>query len=218
MILIGLIIFAIVGLVSATIFGLLLLLVAYLIVPKGAVGRKRAMILSVGFPFIIPVYLGIAFVVYAMVSEAIGRPIDYGDSWRLALGRGYQMLMIDTTDHAAITSKGPSVVADITNIEQVGSMVIGKTTGKDTPPFFLLDTGTGRYVTFADEVALRTAAKKSGVSSFTLHTTNDFYYQHRIGSFERWAYSIIGLFPVIGFCWLIGYLVRLRRRARFATP
>lgn len=195
-----------------------LLFIAHLIVPKGAGSRTMALILSFAFPMITAGYFILAFFINAFIAEMVGRPMDYGDFWIVAINNGYRMEMIDSTDKADITLNNEHVISDIIKIELISQIVIGETSGDNSPHFFLLNTATKQLLTFKDEVSLKKAAKTNGIFAYSLQTPEDFYDEHRSGRFEWWTSTITLAVPVIGFCWLISYLIKLRKRAHQFGP
>jgi hypothetical protein len=120
-----------------------LLLIAHLIIPKGTEGRNKALLWSAGFPFLTSAYLIVACILIFIIADHVGRPVDFGDSWELALGRGYFLVMIDSTESTEITRQNEATdVSDVTQVAQVGAVVLGKRSRDGVTSYFMFDTVT----------------------------------------------------------------------------
>jgi len=128
----------IVGIVVATTAAAVLVAVVYLFDRRYGLVRPGWLLTAAAIPFASLGYVAAAFAVYAAYCEVV-RDVDLGigDSWRVPLGNGYRLVMIDTADQAFIESPtGLQLHFGLTRIGTAGDVIAGK----DEHGLFVIDS------------------------------------------------------------------------------
>lgn len=150
--------------------------------------RKRWLVSAAALPFLFTAYLWGAFAVYGVWCEVV-RDVDLGigDSWRVPLGGGYSLTMIDTPDQAFLNDRGGQQShSGLKRIGSAGNLVAGE----DDRGFFLLDSGRHTDTSFASEAELRRQVSSAGAGPLSLVPPEEFYDSHRWGILDGVAAAL----------------------------
>jgi hypothetical protein len=153
-------------------------------------------------------YIWSIFIVYAMYCEGV-RGVDpgIGDSWRVQLQNGYELVMIDTQEQAFIvTPSGGQAHHDLTRIGATDRFIVAEDGGH----FFLTDVRSRTETSLRTEAELKDALRRAGESAVELLPPGDFYNKHRWGPADAVATTAAFVPPGLVF------LVFVWRLARFA--
>lgn len=232
-----LIIWAVVGVILAGI-GILVLGRATDYFTRGVErGRRKAMIAAALFPVVCLGWAGTVFVFQWAVNEGLlDRDPGLGDSWTCPLPNGYQLLMIDVPDEGCIynpkTQRGivgarEDAVIRVRVVQVAGRYILG---GLDSRPFgpagneggevdsyFVLDTGTGKHVTYSTYDALREAAAQLGVIQVNLQPIEAVYHRYRFTRFDVLVGFLLFVPPLLSAGLLVLWIIRLRK-SRYLPP
>ena len=227
-----LLIWAVVGIVVGIIGSAVLGFSTALLTRNVQSGRRRAIVAACLFPFVCLGWGGAVFVFQAIVNEGLlHRDLGMGDTWHAPLPNGYQVLMIDVTDQGWVynpkTQPGSGVseqedaVGGVRNLQIAGRYIIGAADTKalenmgsahnQVDVYFLLDTQTNKKTQFPNAEALRSRASELGIEP-NLQPINGVYSKFRFSWFDVFAGLLFCVPPLIGALFLIGWVVRLRRR------
>jgi hypothetical protein len=141
-------------------------------------GRKRrALFASLG-PALILVTAGVSFAVYATWCERIrGTDTGIGDTWRVPLGGGYSLLMIDSPEQACIDGLGdPSSQFGLESLAQTGSLIVAR---DSAGRFLLLDTTRHTEVVLRSRDSAFAALRERGLHMPELHSPITYYSRRR---------------------------------------
>lgn len=202
-----------------------------------ATGRRRAVVAAGLFPFVCLGWGGAVFVFQAVVNEALlHRDLGIGDTWHAPLPNGYQILMIDVTDHGWVykpkTQKFSAVmeredaVPGVRQIQVADRYLLGATDSKSfdrlgtnvdqVDGYFILDTQLGKRLQFKDYYALQQKARELGIEP-KLQPIDSVYSKLRFSWFDVFAGLLFFLPPALGSLLLILWIVRLRRNRQVAA-
>jgi hypothetical protein len=129
-------------------------------------------------PFISLGYAAAGFAAYAVYCEAV-RDVDLGigDSWRVPLGHGYRLIMIDTAEQAFVESPtGQQLHTDVARIGTAGDVIAVQ----DAQGLFVIDSGRQTERAVPPEFGLR-GIGPSGSEELQLVSPDEFYNRHRWG-------------------------------------
>jgi hypothetical protein len=174
--------------------------------------RKRWLAAAAVFPFLMMVYAGGAFAAYAVWCEVV-RDVDpgIGDSWRVPLGNGYSLTMIDTSEQAFI--RGPRGEQSHFGLTRIGS---GRdvVAGEAESSFFLVNVRQHTDTSFASEADLQRQLSLQGVGQLQLMPPAEFYDQHRWGAADGLAAIAIAVPPFAALMFLVRRFARSRDGSR----
>lgn len=184
---------------------------------QGVPGRRRAMAAVLLFPLATVVYLGAAFIGYAAWCEKV-RGVDpgFGDCWRVPLGYGHALCMVDTPEQAFITASHEDRVRDgLRSVAVHGRHVVGE--GAAPGSFFLIDMPAGTRAAFPTRAALAEECCRLGFELPTLLTPEAFYRDHRGQLADLCAVLLAAIVPCGAAGFLLRRLMRLGRRHTFGA-
>ena len=150
----------------------------------------------------------VIFVVYGIYCEAV-RGVDpgIGDSWRVPLKNGYELVMIDTPEQAfVVTPGGGQAHHDFTRIGTTDRFVVVEQGGH----FFLMDARSGNESSLRTEAELKESLQGAGEPAIELLPPGDYYNKHRWGAADAVGSAAAFVPPGLVF------LVFVWRFARFA--
>jgi len=233
----ALVFWAVIGGLIAAIAACVLGVLSFLLTKRVGRGRWPLVISSCFFPFACLPWGGSVFGFQAVVNEAfLHRDAGLGDAWRCPLPNSYSILMIDEIDNGWVynpaSQPGPGVgEADdaVSGVEQLhlsGAFVLGNRNdgwGQRNPTqsaprisYFILDTGKGTHVGFANENDFHQAAGKLGVGAVELEPIDVVYRRYRFTWFDAFAGFLLLAPPLASFIGLAAWVVQVRKRARNA--
>ncbi len=200
-------------------------------------GRKRwpVVIAASLLPFVCLVSAFVMLLFTGFINQAfLNRDLGFGDSWRTPLPNGYAISMIDVLDHGTVynpktqpyrdgISSQSDTIFNVKTMQVAGPYIIvaalkegdgpdKKGTAADS--FVIIDTRTGAQTSYADEQELGRAAKENGVT-MDLRPIEEVYGQYRFTWFDKTAWSVFAIPPVILFVILVIWVRKLRRSSRF---
>jgi hypothetical protein len=167
--------------------------------------RRGWLVTAVVVPFIGLGYVAVGFVVYATYCEVV-RDVDLGigDSWRVPLGNGYRLVMIDTPDQAFVESpSGLHLHFGLKRIGTAGHVIAGE----DEHGLFVIDGQRHTDEAIASESSLRRMFP-AGSSEPQLIAPENFYNHHRWGLPDVVAAVLIVVPPLLMLCALAWRFVR----------
>ncbi len=173
--------------------------------------RKRWLVAAAALPFLLMVYVGGVFAAYAVWCEAV-RDVDLGigDSFRVPLGNGYSLMMIDTSEQAVIL--GPRGEQSHFGLNRVGSNG-NVVAGEDEHGFFLVNVRQHTDTSVESKTELQRQLSYLGIGELQLLPPDEFYVRHRWGAVDGVAAAVIGI-PPLAALFLFG--VRFARSQRGA--
>jgi hypothetical protein len=212
-----LIVWAVVGLLLATIAAGVLLGLTALFTRKALRFRRTLLICAALLPFGCLAWAGIVFVFQAVVNEGLlHRDVGLGDGWHTPLPNGYMISFIDITDQGTVYNpktqlawdsvvSRPDAVFGVRTLQVAGAYLIG---GADSHYFesiredrgvvdsyFLLDTRTGKKTSAPDLTSLAADANRVGIS-LHLEPIYSVYSRYRFTWFEVFAGCLLVLPPL----------------------
>jgi hypothetical protein len=218
--------------------GALLLGAATALFTRGVQDGRRTVVLCASiFPFLCLGWAGIVFVFQAAINEfVLHRDPGLGDKWECPLPDGYELLMIDETDHGWVFnpktqrwSEGVSEQGDALSgvrvLQLSGHYILGgldskayQFASKDNyiESYFVLDTRTGTHESLPTYEALRGKAQQLGIG-LNLERISVVYSRYRFSWFEVFVGFLLCGPPLLAALLLIRWTVRLRR-ARGTLP
>jgi hypothetical protein len=167
--------------------------------------RRRWLLTAAMVPFVSLGFAAAGFLVYATYCEVV-RDVDLGigDSWRVPLGNGYRLVMIDTPDQAFIKSPdGRELHFGLKRIGSAGDLIAGE----DEHGLFLIDGQRRTDEAIASESGLRKVLPP-GSGEPQLVAPANFYDVHRWGWPDVVAAVLIVAPPFLMFCALAWRFVR----------
>jgi hypothetical protein len=156
-------------------------------------------------PFVSLGYVAAGFIVYAGYCEVV-RDVDLGigDSWRVPLGHGYRLVMIDTPDQAFVESPGGlQLHSGLKRIGTAGNLIAGE----DDHGLFVIDGQRHTDEAIASEFGLHSVFPY-GSGEPQLVAPGDFYHDHRWGLPDLIAAVLIVMPPLLVLCALASRFVR----------
>ena len=169
-IVIWLVVFAVI----AVILGMIGVVIASPFLPKDR--RKRKMLLIFLTPIVgIASYVGSSIIAMIIISELLNVDIGFGDSWKVPLPNGYQLISIDMPENGSICKDADyraEGVGGVKQIEVIGDSVIGLAGNK----FFLLDTKEGKVAYYPSVLELQ---QRAGKTKIALISNDDYYWTIR---------------------------------------
>jgi hypothetical protein len=201
------------GILGAVLAGLAAIALAgivYLFDRRRGRVRRGWLLAAAALPFASLAYVAVGFVLYAAYCEVV-RDVDLGigDSWRVPLGSGYRLVMIDTPDQAFI--EGPSGQQLHFGLKRLG--VAGHViAGEDEHGLFAIDGQRKTDLAVGSESDLR-AIFPTGAADSRLVAPGDFYDHHRWGLPDVVAAALMVVPPFVVFCTLALWFVRARPAA-----
>ena len=225
-----LILWAVLGTVLAVIGAGVMVLVAGFFT-RGCHGRRKVIVAASILPFACLGWAALIFVFQAVINEGyLHRDPGLGDDWHCPLPNGYELLMIDVTDHGYLfnpKTKGShySVVeqedaaSNIRLLQVSGPFFMGGTDSKaleneindkqGVDGYFLLDTRTGKRTDFADYDSLKNAATQAGIR-LSLQPIDEVYSKYRFTWFDVFAGLLFVIPPLGGGIAIILWVLRVR--------
>jgi hypothetical protein len=225
-----LIVYAVGGLVAATIGCLVLRWVVAGLVSESSRSRTLLIRAVTAVPFACLFWAGGVFVFSAAVNGVyLHRDVGVGDGFDCPLPNGYALSFIDTTDAGTVYNpKGRPVwsevrenaVNDVTVMQLAGPYILGGVDSKRFDHFgqdinaadswFLLNTKTGQRTDFNALEGLKESARRSNIT-LSLVPIGDLYSKYRFTWFDAFAGALLVVPPLTAFAVLTGWAVRLRR-------
>lgn len=227
-----LLLWAVVGLVLATIGAAVLAGGTARLTRHAHAGRRRVVAAAAAFPFACLVWAGFVFVLQAVVNEGLlHRDLGMGDTWHAPLPNGYQIMMIDVTDQGWVynpktqgsdsgVGEQEDAVAGVRKVQVAGSYIFGSTDSKSfehlgqesdqVDSYFLLNTETGKRMQFQNYDALHSRAEQLNIN-LNLEPIYTVYGRFRFSWFDVFTGLLFCIPPLLGFALLITRIVRLRR-------
>jgi hypothetical protein len=171
-----LLLWAILGLASASVGAIVFGGGAAFLTRGAETGRPRLIAAASFFPFLCLAWAGAVFVFQATVNEMVlHRDPGLGDTWECPLPDGYALLMIDTTDEGWVynpktqpwggVGEQGDTVANVRTIQISGRYILGGSNVRSFEDFgdgpervdsyFLLDTQAGKHANHVSYEALR---------------------------------------------------------------
>jgi len=214
-----LIFWAVVGFVLAF-AGMLALGATTAFITRGATkGRRPLIIAACLFPYGCLVWTAAVFIFQACINGVfLHRDPGLGDGWECPLSNGYQISMIDVTDHGTVynpkTQKFGGIngqddaVSGVRSLQVAGRYIFGGKDGQsvsNVESYFELDTTTGKSTKYFTKENVEEAAQKLGIK-LRLEPINDVYAQNRYTWFDGFAVFLLFVPPCVVFwilCWQV---------------
>jgi len=166
--------------------------------------KRRALrgwlVMAAVLPFASLAYAAAGFVAYAVYCEVV-RDVDLGigDSWRVPLGNGYRLVMVDTPDQAFVDApRDRQLHFGLKRIGRAGDLVVGE----DALTIFVIDTQRGTERTLSSESELEAAVPRPRSDKLQLLAPEQFYQAHRWGLLDGVAAAFIIGPPLVVFLML----------------
>lgn len=235
-----LIAWGLVGIVLASGAAILFAGAATVLTRRVPVGRRRAIFAAALFPFICFGWAAGVFVFQAVVNELLlNRDLGIGDTWHAPVPNGYQIMMIDVTDHGWVynpktqpdaVGEQEDAVAGVRKVQVAGQYILGgvdskafTSLGEDNAKmdsFFILDTSTGRQTKFKTYDELWGRAQELQIN-VNLEPISTVYGRFRSTWFDMFSAVLFFMPPIVGFillAWWVWYLRRTRVDPPLAQP
>ena len=202
-------------------------------IPRPGIGRRRAVIIAILFPFACIGYAGVWFASYAIINDQMfHRDPGLGDSWYTPLPNGYALLMIDTTDQGTVYNPKTQPVSGgvmgrddavfgVRQLQVAGNRIFGARDsgyfgriGQDSTSvdaWFELDTKGNRHMEYSSLSQLREQAAAQGVQ-LNLRSFYDVFSQYRTTWFDFLAGALLLLGPLCAFSLLARWIWRIRQK------
>src|SRR4051812_5262383 len=196
----------IVGLVLAAAAAAALIAIVYLVDRRRQRWRPWWLIIAAALPFMSLAYGAAGFVVYAVYCEMI-RDVDLGigDGWRVPLGQGYTLKMIDTSEQAYVEApSGQQLHFGLTRIGTAGTFIVGE----DEHGFFAVDAARRSEQVFPSEGDARHALPSDLASHLELVEPGPFYDRHRWTYQDAIAALLLVAPPFVALCLLAARFAR----------
>ncbi len=155
--------------------------------------RRNKMILAFIGPFVaFYTFYIVGIIGFSIVSERKKVDIGIGDAWYVPLKNDYQLLFIDLPEQASInTGNGLTLVSQVTQMEEFGNLVFGKTLDNE---YFFVDLKTNEVKTFQTEKELRVLHVDKKLN---LVDTTEFYSERKNDIMGYWPLLIMLLSLII---------------------
>jgi hypothetical protein len=227
-----LLLYAIVGMIVASVGSAVLgLLTAFF--TKGAAGARRSVIIAACvFPFACLAWAGGVFVFQAVVNEGLlHRDLGLGDVSNAPLSSGYEIKFIDVTDEGLVynqNTQSPDGIMEERNdavdgvrlLQESGPFLLGgadtqffQHSGQDSKKvdsYFLMDTRAGTKAVFKDREGLEKAAADLHIK-LKLEPIWNLYARHRFTWFDVLAGLLLVIPPITSFVLLFLSVVLIRK-------
>jgi hypothetical protein len=225
-----LIFYAVVLMVAASIGAVVFGLLSYTLTRNAGPRRKRAVVLSILFPYACVVFAGGWFISYWIVNEGVfHRDPMLGDTWETPLPNGYALMMIDTTDQGAVynpkTQSGSGSIGSrgdaafgVRQLQVSNGLIFGARDsgyfgriGQDSKivdTYFELDTTRNIQTEFRSLEDLQHRAASEGIQ-LHLREFQSVFGDYRTTWFDYLAGAILLLIPVGGFVLLARWIWKL---------
>jgi hypothetical protein len=171
------------------------------------------------FPFVCLGWGTGVFVFQAVVNELLlDRDLGIGDTWHAPLSNGYQIMMIDVTDHGWVynpktqldaVGEQEDAVAGVRKVQVAGRYILGDTNSESFEhsgeekstfwSFFILDTNTGTQTKFQTYDALRSRAQELRIT-LDLEPINTVYARFRSTWFDNVSRCLVFCPPTLKLC------------------
>jgi len=226
-----LILWAVLGTVLAVIGAGVMVLVAGFFT-RGCHGRRKVIVAASILPFACLGWAALIFVFQAVINEGyLHRDPGLGDDWHCPLPNGYELLMIDVTDHGYVYNPKTQSVEDsvveqedapgnIRLLQVTGPFFMGGSDSKAmedessdnrrVDSYFFLDSRTGKRTNFADYESLKNATTRAGIL-LNLQPIGEVYSKYRFTWFDVFAGLLFVIPPLAGGVVLILWILRVRR-------
>lgn len=227
-----LIFYAIALTIAASVGAVILGSASYLLTRQLWPKSKRAVLVSIIFPYLCVAFAGAWFVSYAFVNyELFHHDPGLGDTWETPLPNGYALMMIDTTDQGTVynpkTQAGDGSVTGrddavfgVRQLQISNELIFGaRDSGyfgrigqesKIVDAYFELNTSKKTHVEFKSLEELRQRAIGQGVT-LNLREFYSVFHDYRTTWFDYLALAILVFIPFAGFLLLVHWIWRLRR-------
>jgi hypothetical protein len=205
--------------IAASIGAVVLGAVSYGLTRHSGPNRKRAVLVSVLFPFVCVAFAGGWFIAYAVINyEVFHRDPMLGDTWQTPLPNGYALMMIDTTDQGTVynpkTQSGDGSISGrddtvfgVRQLQVSNGLIFGaRDSGyfgrigqesKAVDTYFELDTTKKTHTEFKSLDDLQKRATSKGVG-LKLREFQSVFGDYRTTWFDYSAGAILLLVPTIG--------------------
>jgi hypothetical protein len=172
--------------------------------------RRRAIVATVALPPLAVVSAFAGFVGYGIWCETVrGVDAGLGDSWRVPLGSGYSLQMIDTPEQAHVeTPTGYDVGLEVRRLGFDDRFIYLET---PTGRYLLLDKETGHSTSGLTRQTLDAKLKESGAFPATLRSSEDVYLDLRWGIQDVLAGLFILALPTLLTLMVLLYVIKVRR-------
>jgi hypothetical protein len=205
----------IVGIILASAAAAILAAVVYAFDRRHGLARRGWVLTAAAVPFVSLGYAAAGFAAYAVYCEVV-RDVDLGigDSWRVPLGHGYRLIMIDTPDQAFVESPtGVQLHMGLARIGTTEDLIVGE----DAQGLFVIDGSHQTEHAVAPESGLR-GIVLGGSGQLQLVSPDDFYNRHRWGMPDVFAAIAIIVPPFLLLIVLAWRFVLTSRAAQKPLP
>jgi hypothetical protein len=225
--------YAVALIVAASIGAVVLGLLSYALTRKAGPRRKRAVVLSVLFPYACVAFAGGWFIAYWIVNEGVfHRDPGLGDTWETPLPNGYALMMIDTTDQGTVynpkTQSGDGSIGSrsdaafgVRQLQVSNGLIFGARDsgyfgriGQDSKivdTYFELDTTKNIQTEFKSMEDLQRRAASEGIQ-LHLREFQLVFRDYRTTWFDYLAGAILLLIPMGGFLMLSRWIWKLHAK------
>jgi hypothetical protein len=232
-----LVIWAIIGVVAASIGALVYGSMTARLTRRVPLGRRLTILAAASLPFVCLGWTACVFVFQAVVNETVlHRDLGLGDTWHAPLPNGYQVMMIDVTDNGWVynprTQPESSVgeredaVAGVRNLQVDGRYILGNADSKASERFgqetdgvdeyFLIDTQAGKRLDFRSYEELRRHASELHIE-LKLQPIEAVYSKYRFTWFD-WLIAILFVSVPVGGTLMLVLVIRQLRKTRELVP
>jgi hypothetical protein len=172
--------------------------------------RRRAIIAAVALPPVAVISALLGFLGYGVWCETVrGVDAGIGDSWRVPLGSGYSLQMIDVPERAGIeTPMGNQVGFGMKRLGYNDRFIYIEAAPDQ---YLLIDKKTGNSTADLTIQALDMKLKESGASPVTLRSPGEVYAGLRWGIQDIVAGLLILALPVLLALMVLLYVIKVRR-------
>lgn len=125
-----------------------------------------------------------------IVSALKGVDSGIGDAWYVPMENNCQLLFIDLPEQAFIQKDGQTVISDVSEIEERGDVILGKTYNN---VFFLYNSNTDVLKRFQSEKEL---ILNNLNYELRLINASD-YYENKKDSIVGWSFLFVGLLSLV---------------------
>ncbi len=169
---------SIVGVIVAGVAAAILVVLVNVFDRRHGLARRGWVLTAAAVPFVSLGYAGVGFLAYAVHCELV-RDVDLGigDSWRVPLGHGYRLIMVDTAEQAFVESPtGQQLHTGLARIGTAGDVIAVE----DAQGLFVIDSSHQTEHAVAPESGRR-GIVPDGSDRLQLVSPDDFYNRHRWG-------------------------------------
>jgi hypothetical protein len=226
-----LLIWAVIGIIIATVGAITFGGLAALFTRGISKFRRSAIVAATLFPFACFAWGGVVFVLQGVVNEGfLHRDVGLGDTSHCPLPNGYQILMIDVSDNGWVYNSAtqPSdgvaerqdAISGVRQLDIQGRYILAAADSKagtklmpsntEVDSYVLLDTQTGKRSEFGNYAVFRRAVLALGIAP-RLEPIFTVYRRYRFSWFDIVAGLLFCVPPLLAGLVLIAWIIRLRR-------